>query len=624
MNMARAVKEALDSGGHLIIEAPTGVGKSLAYLLAIATRIDECDGRVVISTYTKTLQRQLIRKDIPFLTRFLGREIPHALCLGSRNYLCLRRLNRLGQHGLFDREEADSIQWLFEWAAGSENGILSEAGLPASLIERVSRQADMCAGSACSFSGACFWRTAKIREARSRILIVNHHLFFANMVSGEHALPDFECVVFDEAHQVESTASDFLGLRVSDRRVTALLDSLLSVDMKRGLVSRLRSLPESAKTAFSKLVQNCRAETSALTAGLFDRYGKSRASKLDHSVPFADSLARSLPALREALGGMSPDSEAEELEISAMAERVERLKGELECFQFQDMENHVYWVESSQDGFTLLATPVDLAPILREGLFENDRGVILTSATLSTGGGFEFIRERLGLDQAAEVLLGSPFDHEKNLLIYTPESVPDPRDRGYAPAVAREIEKLASLLRGRIMALFTSYAMMRATRELLVLEDMEILMQGDMESYILLENFRSAENAVLLGTGSFWQGIDIPGEALQCVVITRLPFAVPDSPVMEARFDLLRSRGMNPFNDFQVPSAILTFKQGVGRLLRTEEDYGVVAVLDRRILSMPYGSRFLESLPNAERTASAKKLRDFFMARGNGDRTASG
>ncbi len=611
--MAKAVEKTFKTGKHLLVEAPPGVGKSLAYLIPLVTWISSKSGaRVVISTYTKALQRQLVEKDIPFINRILDTKINYALCIGGQNYLCLRRLDQMKQQGLFDQKGTYDIGAVFRWASVSETGLCSEINTPSYLWEQISRQGDICFGKSCKYADACFWRKAKIREMRAQVLVANHHLFFANMASGEQVLPEFKAVIFDEAHQIEETAAAYLGVEVSNKSINFLVDSILNADGKRGLLARMEGITETDITRFGTDIYAIRADIHAWTASLFEQYGGRSAVRLRLPGSLPDPVSDRLKALIENLGCLIPKSEEQEKELIAIIERCGCLLVDIGHIQSQNLENHVYWVESTEKRFRLMATPIDLSALLRNGLFKRIHPVVMTSATLSTDGAFGFIKGRIGVDEADELILDSPFNFKSNALLYLPTDIPDPRETvDYANAVVERIEALAHLHKGRLLALFTSYKLMRDTRERLRLEGLKVMMQGDAESYSLVERFKSSSAAVLFGTATFWQGIDIPGDALQCVVITRLPFAVPDNPVMEARFDFMRRQGLNPFNDYQVPSAILMFKQGFGRLIRTKKDRGIVTVLDKRILAMSYGKRFLNSLPSCSRTDSLKSVKIF-------------
>lgn len=621
--MAEAVMQSLESRRHLLVEAPTGVGKSLAYIMPAAIAIqDEKTGRIAISTNTKALQRQLLEKDIPLAGAVIGAPIPHALCIGGGNYLCMRRLLRVKAPGLFDGNEMRSIHSLFEWAARTATGILSETELPPDMREAVARQGDFCMGAKCPNADICLWRKAKAREMESRLLIVNHHLFFANMASGEHALPDFNTVIFDEAHQIEETASNYLSTSVSESRIHRILDSIITRNGRRGVLAE-SGVSVEMLAMLARIAADIRFRTREWSHFISKRFGGKGSVRLrkpdDLPGNLFDGIFDGFSRLSNGMKSLVPKTEEQEREFKAIVDRSDRMLEDMAGIRDQSLDEHVFWIEANPRDSRVVATPADISLLLKERLFARTRPVIMTSATISTDNSFSFIKGRIGLDDSiadaaetpAELILDSPFDFESRTLLYLPADIPDPRSAGYPAEVAKRILSLASMRDGGVMALFTSYDMMRKSREAMPRNEIDVLMQGDAESYSLVEDFKSRKRAVLMGTATFWQGVDIPGDALWCVVITRLPFAPPNNPVLEARFELLEAQGADPFNDYQIPSAMLMFKQGFGRLIRTHTDFGVVAVLDKRIRSMPYGRRFLDALPNCRATGSIGDVADF-------------
>jgi len=622
INMSEAVMQSLESRRHLLVEAPTGVGKSLAYIIPAAIAIqDEKAGRIAISTNTKALQRQLLEKDIPLAGAAIGAPVPHSLCIGGGNYLCMRRLLRMKAPGLFDKNEIQSIHSLFEWASRTATGILSEIELPPGIREAVARQGDFCMGAKCPNADICLWRKAKAREMESRLLIVNHHLFFANMASGEHALPDFDAVIFDEAHQIEETASNYLSTSVSESRINRILDSIITRNGRRGVLAE-SGVPVEMLASLARIAADIRLSTREWSHFISKRFGGKGAVRLrepdDLPGNLFDGIFDGFSRLSNGVKSLVPTTEEQEREFKAIVDRSDRMLEDIAGIRDQSLDEHVFWIEANPRDNRVVATPSDISLLLGERLFARTRPVIMTSATISTDNSFSFIKGRIGLDDSAEppaeLILDSPFDFESGTLLYLPADIPDPRSSGYPAEVAKRILSLASIRDGGVMALFTSYDMMRKSREAMPRDGIDVLMQGDAESYSLVEDFKSRKRAVLMGTATFWQGVDIPGDALWCVVITRLPFAPPNNPVLEARFELLEAQGADPFNDYQIPSAILMFKQGFGRLIRTRTDSGVVAVLDKRIRSMPYGRRFLDALPKCRATGSIGDVADFARA----------
>jgi len=613
IRMALAAAEALEARRHLIVEAPTGIGKSLAYLAAALEWLsrDE-ERRVIVSTWTKALQTQLMEKDIPLLLRLTGLQVPVARAVGGRNYACLRRIDRSAQLGLFDRAETEHFQRLAAWLQETQTGQLDEIVLPPAFRGRVEREADLCLGRNCRRAGQCFWRRARQVEARARLIVANHHLFFAHLASGEQALPPASAVIFDEAHQVEDAATRFLGVRVTDRRARALFDAILTADGRRGLLARLASANDATVEQARPILEACREGLLRLETEIRRKTGAGSIRRHRGPEAFGDPLSGALEALAGLLAEIPPDDDEEEREIAAFHGRVESLRTDLEILRGQELEGHVYWAETGREqGFELAAVPVRVAPHLAALLYERIDSVVLTSATLSTDGRFDFIRDRLGLEQAGELRLESPFDFFRRVLLYLPRRMPDPRSEDFPAALAAQISILARAVRGRTLALFTSYGQLRSTAARLDLPGIDLFVQGEMESPRLVEAFRASPAGLLLGTATFWQGIDIPGEDLQCVVIARLPFSVPEHPLVQARVEEIEAAGGNPFHELQVPEAVLLFRQGFGRLIRREGDRGAVAVLDPRILTKNYGRRFLAALPRLRTTHSPEELASF-------------
>jgi len=608
--MAEAVETALAARTHLIVEAGTGVGKSLAYLVPLVqwTRVEGC--RAVVATYTKALQQQLVQKDLPFLKTVLG-EFRYALCVGGENYLCLRRFDQLRMGDLYEQNEREGLNRLFTWSTRTRTGLRSELDVEPgyALWAKVSRQADLCFGKDCSFNRDCYYLKAKVVEQQAQILVANHHLFFADMATGGNVLPQYRAVVFDEAHQVEDVATDYLGMEITNFSVRYLLDTLLSQRTRKGLLTRL-TIQNAEVQVLRGMVEGLRVISDNFFLNLHPLLHKEPALRIRQRYIVPDILSTPLVELKDALLTLDADTHEEELEVKAFANRAQSMAAAVRMNLEQSAEGFVYWAERENMRYRLVASPIDVAATLRDNLFGKTETVVLTSATLSAAGSFTYIKNRLGLDAPKELLLDSPFDFEKQALLYIAPNLDDQQASGYQERFDAELHAVLSITRGRTLVLFTSYGQLKKSAETMrrELPDLGILCQGEMPAYRLIEQFKAVSHAVLFGTASFWQGIDIPGEALQCVVIAKLPFAVPDEPIIEARMERLK----NPFREFQIPQATLLFRQGFGRLIRTTTDQGAVAVLDSRIMTKNYGKSFLKSIPKCRITDEREEFRRFF------------
>src|SRR5712672_3807045 len=594
LEMAEMVHDAFQTRHHAIVEAGTGTGKTLAYLLPAI-----CSGRrVVISTATKSLQEQLYQKDIPFLKKHFAPKLKVAVMKGRANFLCRSKLHQMADSPILKgMEELDALRQMREWAKLTETGDRTELTfLPddSDLWARLDARRDTCTGQKCSDFNDCFVTAMHGRARDADIIIVNHHLFFADLALKHDdfgsILPEYSAVVFDEAHEIEDVASDYFGRQISNYWFE---------ELARDADQTLRIL-KLASPALLRRTQRLRERSRAFFESFPPRDGRFPFSRAEREA-FIDQHHEAYTGLTDALKSIETEFAAltqKPEELTRLGRRSFELRQEL-SFLFESNErNFVYWYERRNKGVFLAATPIDVSQILRARLFEQFDTVVLTSATLTVGNRFEYIRQRLGVDHAKEKALPPEFDWGKQALLYMPRGIPDVRNPAFPQAAADEIVKLLELSEGRAFCLFTSYAQMNDLFERVRGRvSFPLLLQGTAPRSVLLERFKNTQGAVLFATSSFWQGVDVPGDQLSCVIVDRLPFAVPSDPIVAARVKALKEEGRNAFAEYQVPEAVLALKQGFGRLIRAKTDRGVLAILDNRIQRMQYGKIFLESLP---------------------------
>jgi ATP-dependent DNA helicase DinG len=605
--LSEAVARVLRDGGLLLAEAGTGTGKTLAYLLPAAT----LGRRVVISTGTKNLQEQLVGKDLPLLARALGRDLNVAVMKGRGNYLCLLRFRSFAEAGSFRRmEEIPLFRAVEAWAPTTGSGDRGEvADLPdsAEFWREISAASENCIGQACPEFEPCWVTRMRQRALEADLIVVNHHLLCADLAvkdgSYGQVIPEYDTLVVDEAHLLEDVATQYFGVQLSSRRVEELARDVerelkaASLDA-REVRAELESLKHRTESLF-RLV--ARVTGQRLTPGWMPPATEEEAAAL---------LLR-LEGLRTAILALPERPEA----VTALAERAASLRGELAFLLAAEEDSHVYFVEARGRAVQLRATPIDVSGPLRDLLFDRLRASVLTSATLAVDGGFGYLRSRLGIRPSEELALASPFDFDRQAVLYVPRAMPEPRSPTFVERAAEEVLRLVRASRGRAFVLFTSYANMHAVAERIAGElEFPLLIQGEAPKGVLLDAFRATPGAVLLATTSFWQGVDVAGEQLSCVIVDKLPFASPSDPVVSARIERLRARGEDAFGEYQVPVAVLMLKQGLGRLIRTAADRGILAVLDSRLLTRPYGRRFLASLPPARLVHELGPVEAFFAA----------
>jgi len=628
LEMAEAVAAAIAERRHLIVEAGTGVGKSFAYLVPAICAVTEPETEggakpprtVVISTHTISLQEQLLNKDLPLLNSVIPREFTATLVKGRSNYLSRRRLANAQQRAvtLFaDQHEFRQLRELAAWAEESYDGSLSDLSyrpLP-QVWDEVASDSGNCMSTRCPRHGECFYYRARRRMRNSQVLIVNHALLLSDLAlrrAGASILPDYQVVVFDEAHNLESVAGSHLGVRVTSGQVDYTLNKLYNEQKNKGLLVH-HDLREAQRQ-----VSRCRLEADDLFGAVHHWMARrgGRNGRVTEPKIVDNRLSPALVELSQLVKKHANrlHDETQRQDLTSASDRLKAVAGEIELWRKQQMEGSVYWIEAStgrrgQLRTTLAAAPIDVGPALRSSLFDVVPTVVMTSATLAVGGdgSFDFFKSRIGLTAADGLRLGSTFDYRRQVKLVTVPDMPDPtgEKQAFEKACVGMIRRYLQETDGHAFVLFTSYEMLRrAERDLtawLSRQNMRLISQDSgMPRSRMVELFKQHPRSVLLGTDSFWQGVDVPGDALQNVIITKLPFSVPDQPLLQARLEAIRDSGGNPFHDYQLPEAVLKLRQGFGRLIRSRHDRGLVVILDPRVSSKPYGKTFLNSLPECE------------------------
>jgi ATP-dependent DNA helicase DinG len=625
IKMSEAVLRAFEEKKHLIVEAGTGTGKTLAYLVPAIAYALKKGQKVIISTGTKALQEQLMEKDIPFLQKVMPKKFKAAYMKGRSNYACLHRIKKAETQPILESlDEFDSFQQVSRWSRESETGDKGElTDLPENLSywRDINAKGESCIGQKCADYDLCFITRMRQRATEADIVIVNHHLFFADLnIRGNEfgkVLPDYAAVIFDEAHLIEDIASEYFGNQVSSFQLDELIGDvgrlpITDVATDKDLTKQAGRIIGFSDQFWARFSQGRGTDGRfPLQANLFASQAKS--GDLE-PTPLGEAyfqLDTALQRLETTLLALSTDDS----EIESVVRRTRQIRFDLDFIASQSEKNFVYWLERRGRGMFLRASPIDVSSLLQDKLFDKVETAVLTSATLSSNGKFNFIKDRLGLDseKTGSLLAPSSYDYQKQSILYLPKSMPDPRSDDFLHHASNEIVKILNITQGRAFVLSTSNSSMNALYELVSLRvNFPCFVQGTMSKTGLLDRFKTTRNAVLFATSSFWQGVDVRGEQLSCVIIDKLPFAVPTDPIVAARTRYIDEQGGKSFFEYSVPNAVITLKQGVGRLIRSATDKGVIAILDPRLRTKGYGKDFINSLPRCRITTELKDVDSVF------------
>lgn len=603
--MAVRVAEAIEKGNHLIAEAGTGTGKTFAYLVPALMS----QSKVLISTGTKNLQDQLFHKDLPIVTKALGVPATVALLKGRANYLCLHRLDLAEQEGRFRTPEmANSVIKIREWAAQTSSGDTAEMSSISEedmIWSSVTSTSDNCLNSDCHYFENCHVIDARRQAQAADVVVINHHLLFADMMLREEGfaelLPQADAIIIDEAHQLAEVASSFFGESISGNQLLEL-----ARDSEAEYITEINEDPNFVRIA---------SVLQKLTKDLRLSFGMEQRRADWQSIAYDREFKKSVLAVSEQLSEL-------EKQLLPLAERSKGLESCYErCTELRSRftklttdipDDHIHWFETHKRSFVLHITPFDISDIFHMQMETMKVVWMFTSATLTVANNFEHFKQRLGIETDNTVVWDSPFDYSKQAVMYVPENLPEPTSPEYNEAVIKKALPIINACQGGVFFLFTSHKALQQAADLLDSEiDVPLMVQGDKPRDVLLSEFRHRGNAVLLGTSSFWEGVDVRGEALSCVIIDKLPFASPGDPVLKARIDNMRKNGGNPFVDFQLPTAVITLKQGAGRLIRDVNDTGVLMLCDPRLITKSYGKTFLDSLPTMMKTRNQEKVEGF-------------
>jgi ATP-dependent DNA helicase DinG len=630
LHMADFILESMINCENGIIEAGTGTGKTLAYLLPVVLHAVEHDKKVAVSTETKTLQKQLFEKDLPIVKevvkRFFNMDFSYSLCLGSSNYPCRKRFEFAIKTGKFKPGDIKKLEPLYELFDNKKIITYFDLSLPRYIWNEINREGDSCNSYKCPFSSICSYQLARKEWTQSNVLVMNHYLFFTNIASGKTYLPQCEIAVFDEAHSLEDVAASQLGFNLGYEDITEVIN-LFRIDRKGNVIRGIEN--EEIRSKLSDLAGKTGPDISAFFESLRAMVPAEKMYlRIREAQPSGNALVERLQEVMLLLA----DSEAsfdedhpQRIEFDIARGKLFTYLEELASFVFQKSENYVYWIERESEAVLgdlfLRGQPVDIAELFQREVLACYDSSLFISATLSIGGDFSYIAGRLGIENHRGLSLPSSFDYKNQVVFYVAQDLPDPGKSIYSAEASQKAAEIINHLQGNCLMLFTSYRTMREVKNILSgIISYPIYSQDVLASTDAIDRYVNDTNSVLMGANSFWQGIDLPGDLVRGVIVMKLPFSVPDSPPVEAKMERLQALGKNPFSALQIPEAVIRFKQGFGRLIRSRNDRGIVAVLDSRITGKPYGRLFLKAIPECRIARSLSELKDAYSAIQQADR----